>query len=81
MIRFQKHCRNFFIYAKNNFIFILGVFSALSKQRYIATVAKIMTHFSLIQVKGKIMTHFSLIQVKFSAVYPAFMHVVRLSDF
>ena len=51
MIRFQKHCGKFFIYAKNNFIFILGVFSVLSKQRYIATVAKIMTHFSLIQVQ------------------------------
>ena len=68
MIRFQKHYGKFFIYAKNNFVFILGVFSALSKQRYIATLAKIMTHFSLIQVK-------------FSAVYPAFMHVLRLSDF
>ena len=56
------------MYAKNNFIFILEVFSALSKQRYIATVAKIMTHFSLIQVK-------------FSAVYLAFIHVLRLSDF
>ena len=62
MIRFQKHCGKLFINAKNNFIFILEVFSALSKQRYIATVAKIMTHFSLIQVK-------------FSAVYPAFMDV------
>ena len=68
MIRFQEHCGKFFIYAKNNFIFILGVFSALSKQRYIATVAKIMTHFSLIQVK-------------FFFVYPGFMHVLRLSDF
>ena len=68
MMRFQKHCGKLFIYAKNNFIFTLGVFSALSKQRYIATVAKILTHFSLIQVK-------------FSAVYPAFMHVLRLSDF
>ena len=67
MIRFQKHCGKFFIYAKNNFIFILEVFSELSKQRYIATVAKIMTHFSLIQVE-------------FSAVYPAFMHVLRFSD-
>ena len=56
------------MYAKNNFIFILRVFSALSKQGYIATVAKIMTHFSLIQVK-------------FRVVYPAFMHVLRLSDF
>ena len=30
---------------------MLEVFSALSKQMYIATVAKILTHFSLIQVK------------------------------
>ena len=67
MIRFQKHCGKFFIYAKNNFMFILEVFSELSKQRYIATMAKIMTHFSLIQVE-------------FSAVYPAFMHVLRFSD-
>ena len=58
----------FFLYVKNNLIFILGVFSALSKQTYIAAVAKIMTQFFLIQVK-------------FSAVYPAFMHVLRLSDF
>ena len=68
MIRFQKHCGKFLIYAKKNFVFLLEVFSALSKQRYIATVAKIMTHFYLIQVE-------------FSAVYPAFMHVLRLSDF
>ena len=68
MIRFQKHCGQMLFYTKYIFTFILEEYSALSKQTYTATVAKIITLLTLIQIKH-------------SAVYAAFMHVLRLSDF
>ena len=59
---------NFFLYSTKNLIVRLEEFSALSKQTYTATVAKIITLLTLIQVK-------------YSGVCAALMHVLRRSNF